>query len=297
MAETSHRKNISRNVHQCRYGKPWKMTQTRTGWHTLHTHCHPYIFLPSPHRGPTQYPHADYLSIHHHPRNHVVQLLSFTIANGISLWPTNWFHHSKTQQLHYMHKHNNSKSLFSHNCNGSVITKQQSKITKTPKQCFSQTTNCNIRATCNYPTHHNRLLLSHLFPHKKTHYVSNMLHADDAPNRQKHLPLSTSFHASINVRLMQHVHLEFHYRHHPTQAFTGLPPRRSLLPTPIGSTHHLCTKLIHVPTEHTLQYYKIIWGMAMCGKRMSSRSCLGHFSRFAIPTLMYISWNVFSVTC
>ena len=43
MAETSHRKNISRNVHQCRDGKPWKMTQTRTGWHTLHTHCHPHV--------------------------------------------------------------------------------------------------------------------------------------------------------------------------------------------------------------------------------------------------------------
>ena len=81
----------------------------------------------------------------------------------------------------------------------------------------------------------NRLLLSHLFPHN---YVSNMLH--DALNRQKHLPLSTSFHASI----MQHVHLELHYRHHPTQSFTGLPPRGSLLPTPIGSTHHLCMKLI-----------------------------------------------------
>ena len=26
----------------------------------------------------------------------------------------------------------------------------------------------------------------------------------------------------------------------------------------------------------------------MCVKRMSSRSCLGHFSQFAIPTLMYI---------
>ena len=97
----------------------------------------------------------------------------------------------------------------------------QSNNQKTPKQCFSQTTNCNIRAglvitphiqtiTCNH------LLLSHLFPHN---YVSNMLH--DALNRQKHLPLSTSFHASI----MQHVHLELHYRHHPTQAFTGLPPR------------------------------------------------------------------------
>ena len=29
-------------------------------------------------------------------------------------------------------------------------------------------------------------------------------------------------------------------------------------------------------------------GMAMCVKRMSSRSCLGCFSRLAIPTLMYI---------
>ena len=36
---------------------------------------------------------------------------------------------SITQQLHHMHKYNNSKSLFSHNCNGSIITKQQSKIT------------------------------------------------------------------------------------------------------------------------------------------------------------------------
>ena len=42
---TSYRKNISRNVHQCRDGKLWKTTQTRTGWYTLHTHCHPYIFL------------------------------------------------------------------------------------------------------------------------------------------------------------------------------------------------------------------------------------------------------------
>ena len=32
----------------------------------------------------------------------------------------------------------------------------------------------------------------------------------------------------------------------------------------------------------------------MCVKRMSSRSCLGRFSQFAIPTLMC---NVFSVTC
>ena len=146
--------------------------------------------------------------------------------------------------MHHMHKHNNSKSLFSHNCNGSII-KQKSKITKTPKQCFSQTTNCNIRARLEI-TPHTTTACSF---QNKTHYVSNMLHADDAPNRQKHLPLITSFHASI----MQHVHLELHYRHHPTQAFTGLPPHRSLLPTPIGSTHHLCMKLIHVPTEHTIQ--------------------------------------------
>ena len=30
--------------------------------------------------------------------------------------------------------------------------------------------------------------------------------------------------------------------------------------------------------------------MAMCVKRMSSRSCLGRFSQFAISTLMYISF-------
>ena len=142
----------------------------------------PTSFYPSPTHGPTQYPlHADYLSIHHHP--HI------------------------TQQLHHMHKYNNSKSLFSHNCNGSIITKQQSKITKTPKQCFSQTTNCNIRAGLVVSPHIqtttcNRLLLSHLFPHN--YNVSNMLH--DALNHQQHLPLSTSFHASI----MQHVHLELH---------------------------------------------------------------------------------------
>ena len=93
--------------------------------------------------------------------------------------------------------------------------------------CFATTTACSF----------------HTYFHIKVHYnVSNMLH--DAPNRQKHLPLSTS-------SIMQHV-LELHYRHHATQAFTGLPPRGSLLPTPIGSTHHLCTKLMHVPTE---QYY------------------------------------------
>ena len=131
----------------------------------------------------------------------------------------------------------------------------QKSLAKTLKQCFSQTTNC-IKARLVITPHIqtttcNRLLLSHLFPHN--YNVPNiMLH--DALNRQKHLPLSTSFHASI----MQHVHLELHYRHHPTQAFTGLPLRGSLLPTPIGSTHHLCMKLIHVPTEHTLQYYKII---------------------------------------
>ena len=112
----------------------------------------PTSFYPSLTHGPTQYTlHADYLFIHHHPRNP---------QNSISI----------TQQLHHMHKYNNSKSLFSHNCNGSIITKQQSKITKTPKQCFSQTTNCNIRAGLVITPHIqtttcNRLLLSHLFPH------------------------------------------------------------------------------------------------------------------------------------
>ena len=146
-----------------------------------------------------------------------------------------------------MHKYNNSKSLFSHNCNN------QKSLAKTPKQCFSQTTNC-IRADSSLPTHPDHHMQPPA-PFTPIYNVPNMLH--DALNCQKHLPLSTSFHASI----MQHVHLQLHYRHHPTQAFTGLPPRRSLLPTPIGSTHRLCMKLIHVPTEHTLQYYKIILKM------------------------------------
>ena len=72
---------------------------------------------------------------------------------------------------------------------------------------------------------------------------------------------------------------------------TGLPPRRSLLPTPIASTHHhLCMKLIHTCSKQnthlniiTLQKKLKDVGMVMCVKRMSSRSCLGHFSRFAIP--------------
>ena len=87
----------------------------------------PTSFYPSPTHGPTQYPlHADYLSIHHHPRI--------------------------TQQLHHMHKYNNSKSLFSHSCNGSIITKQQSKINKTPKQCFSHaTTNCKSEPDLSLP--------------------------------------------------------------------------------------------------------------------------------------------------
>ena len=131
----------------------------------------------------------------------------------------------------------------------------QKSLAKTPKQYFSQTTNC-IKARLVITPHIqtttcNRLLLSHLFPHNYN-MPNIMLH--DALHRQKHLPLSTSFHVSI----MQHVHLQLHYRHHPTQAFTALPPRGSLFPTPIGSTPHLCMKLIHVPTEHTLPYYKII---------------------------------------
>ena len=111
----------------------------------------------------------------------------------------------------------------------------QKSLAKTPKQCFSQTTNC-IRADSVITPHIqtttcNRLLLSHLFPHN--YNVPNMLH--DALNCQKHLPLSTS-------SIMQHVHLQLHYRHHPTQAFTGLQPHGSLLPTPIGST---CTPPVY----------------------------------------------------
>ena len=123
MAETSNRKNISRNVRQCSDGKLWKMTQTRTGWHTLHTHCHPYIFLPLTNSRPHPISTACRLPIH----SSSTQSTKFHITVSI------------TQQLHHMHKYNNSKSLFSHNCNN------QKSLAKTPKQCFSQTTNC-IRA-------------------------------------------------------------------------------------------------------------------------------------------------------
>ena len=102
----------------------------------------PTSFYPSPTHGP--------------PNTHCMPITyPFIIIHA-----TQKFHItvSITQQLHHMHKYNNSKSLFSHNCNGSIITKQHSKITKTPKQCFSQTTNCNIRAglviTPTHPDHH-----------------------------------------------------------------------------------------------------------------------------------------------
>ena len=72
----------------------------------------PTSFYRSPPRGPTQYPHANYLSIHH-PCN-----------------PQNFITVSITQQLHHMHKHNNSKSMFSHMAASSQNNNQ--KITKTP---------------------------------------------------------------------------------------------------------------------------------------------------------------------
>ena len=72
----------------------------------------PTSFYPSPTHGPTQYPlHAGYLSSS-------TQSTKFHITVSIT------------------HKYNNSKSLFSHNCNGSIITKQQSKITKNSKAMF-----------------------------------------------------------------------------------------------------------------------------------------------------------------
>ena len=89
----------------------------------------PTSFYPSPTHGPTQYPlHADYLIIIH----------------AIHKIPHHSIHNS-TIAPHA--EYNNSKSLFSHNCNGSIITKQQSKITKTPKQCFSQTRGLQRRHT------------------------------------------------------------------------------------------------------------------------------------------------------
>ena len=152
----------------------------------------PTSFYPSPPRGPTQYPPADYLSIHHHPHNPQTDSITVklnkctTCTNTIIRRPC-----SVTIVMAPSSQSNNQKSL-----------KLQSNASDQPNNQLQHQS-----LTCNYPTHpdlHNRLLLSHLFPHKK-HYVSNMLH--DALNRQKHLPLSTSFRASI----MQHVHLELHY--------------------------------------------------------------------------------------
>ena len=90
---------------------------------TYASHTLPSLHLFTPHQL-TDPPNTHCMPItHHHPRNP---------QNSISQYPC------ITQQLHHMHKYNNSKSLFSHSCNGSIITKQQSKITKTPKQCFSK---------------------------------------------------------------------------------------------------------------------------------------------------------------
>ena len=123
------------------------------------THCHPYVFLPLTNSRPHPIPTACQLSIH----SSSTQFTKFHITVSI------------TQQLHHMHKNNNLKSLFSHNCNGSII-KHQKSLAKTPKQCFSQTTNC-IRARLVITPHSqtttcNCLLLSHLFPHN--YNVSNM---------------------------------------------------------------------------------------------------------------------------
>ena len=97
----------------------------------------PTSFYPSPTHGPTQYPlHACRLPIH---LSSSMQSTKFHITVSI------------TQQLHHMHKYNNSKSLFSHNCNGSIITKQQSKITKTMLQPNNQLQHQS--RTCHYPTH------------------------------------------------------------------------------------------------------------------------------------------------
>ena len=145
----------------------------------LHTHCHPYIFLPLTNSRPHPIPTTCRLPIH---SSSSTQSTKFHITVSI------------TQQLHHMHKYNNSKSLFSHNCNGSIITIKNHSNSKAVLQPNNQLQHQS--RTCHSPhiqtTTCNRLLLSHLFPHN---YVSNMLH--DALNRQKHLPLSTSFHASI----------------------------------------------------------------------------------------------------
>ena len=118
------------------------------------------------------------------PNTHCMPITYPFIIHAIHKIPYHSIHNSTIAP----HAHN-SKSLFSHKCNGSIITKHQKSLAKTPKQCFSQTTNC-IRARLVITPHIqtttcNCLLL---FPHN--YNVPNMLH--DALNRQKHFPLSTS---------------------------------------------------------------------------------------------------------
>ena len=91
----------------------------------------PTSFYPSPPRGPTQYPlHADYLSIHHHPRNPQTDSITVKLNNCTTC--TNTIIRSPCSVTIVMAPSSQSNN--------------QKSLAKTPKQCFSQTTNCNIRA-------------------------------------------------------------------------------------------------------------------------------------------------------
>ena len=114
---------------------------------SIHTHYHPYIFLPLTTPASPNTHMLIYLSIHH---------LHNPITISIII----------TQELH----HTNTTircpcSVTSLQLACTITTKQQSKITKTPKQCFSQTTNRNQSLTRHHPTHpdHHRRLLAPVY--------------------------------------------------------------------------------------------------------------------------------------
>ena len=112
----------------------------------------PTSFYPSPPRGPTQYPHADYLSIHHHPRNPQTDSI---IRSNSTIAP-----------------HACTNTIIQSPCSVTIVmapssqsNNQKSKNSKAMLQPNNQLQHHS--PTCNYPTHHNRLLLSHLFLHLK----------------------------------------------------------------------------------------------------------------------------------
>ena len=129
-------KSDVQNCSGCSQKLLWAIPVNKNG--TLHTHCRPYIFYPSPPRGPTHYPHADYIPIH-----------------SSSSTQSTKFHHSihNSTFLHHMHKHNNSKFMFNHMAPSSQSNNQKSLKLQKQRFSASQTTNRNIRARL-VPTPH-----------------------------------------------------------------------------------------------------------------------------------------------